>query len=149
MWKVVSANAGLLTEYEVLQLLRQRGLRTPEEEDAAAERRAASGADAAGDEPAGTEALYPQINAPFAIERAVRRCRARRRQTLATRLRAALRATLSRCARNAAPQVFERLSRGPAAKQDPEKLAQFVALVTARPPLQRSASNACLDDCKR
>lgn len=75
MWKVVQANAGLVTEYELLQLLRQRGLRTPleEEEETMAERRAAAGPDAAPEAGGGPEALYPQINAPFAVERAVRR----------------------------------------------------------------------------
>ena len=71
MWKVVQANAGLVTDYELLQLLRQRGLRTAEEEEAAAERRASGGATAAADA-AAPEPLYPQINPPFAIERAVR-----------------------------------------------------------------------------
>ena len=136
MWRVVQANAGLVTEYEVLQLLRQRGLRTPEEEAEAAEQRAAVAAGEAADEgdlaAAAPEALYPQMNPPFAVERAVRGATqgAQRRKPWRPRpRRACMTAALSPRRRT---QVFERLSRGPAAKQDPEKLAQFVSLVTAR-----------------
>lgn len=135
MWRVVQANAGLVTEYEVLQLLRQRGLRTPEEEAEAAERRAAAAVGEAADDAdlaaAAPEALYPQMNPPFAVERAVRPPRrgVRRSKPWRRPPRAPPRSPLSPLA---ALQVFERLSRGPAAKQDPEKLAQFVSLVTAR-----------------
>jgi hypothetical protein len=80
MWKVVQANAGLITEFEVLQLLRQRGLRTAEEEEAAAAAAAAAAedgdADAAGDAGGGAgaapEPLYPQINEPFPVEHQAR-----------------------------------------------------------------------------
>ena len=76
MWRVVQANAGLVTEYEVLQLLRQRGLRTAEEEAEAVEQRAAVAAGEAADDgevaAAAPDAVYPQMNPPFAVERAVR-----------------------------------------------------------------------------
>ena len=143
MWRVVQANAGLVTECEVLQLLRQRGLRTPEEEAEAAERRAAVAAGEAVDEgdlaAAAPEAVYPQMTPPFAVERAVRATPqgARRSKPWRRPRRAASLAALS--PRRAA-QVFERLSRGPAAKQDPEKLAQFVSLVTARARLAACAT---------
>lgn len=113
-WRVVTPNAGLVTNHELLQLLRQRGLRTADEEaaDAAAREAAADAAEAAataaaeaaalagddaeveaelgatasvaeaseargddGDAGAGPpppKPLYPLINAPFPVERAVR-----------------------------------------------------------------------------
>jgi hypothetical protein len=83
MWKVVQANAGLITEYEVLQLLRQRGLRTAEEDEAAAVAAASGGAGAGEEEEeeeaelgaeavAAPEPLYPQVNPPFNVERQAR-----------------------------------------------------------------------------
>jgi len=109
MWSVVTPNAGLITEHELFGLLRQRGLRTPEE--AAAAGLAAEGAERSdgressreASEPV-AEALYPQLNAPFRVERA----------------------------------VFERLCRSPAAQQDTEKLTKFVSMVTDTLDLTRA-----------
>jgi|APGre2960657423_1045063.scaffolds.fasta_scaffold68883_1 hypothetical protein len=107
-WRVVTANSGLVTEHELLQLLRQRGLRTPNEaarDEAAAEAAQLAAVAALEEEASGVlgdveegwegaaEArradtldaaaqtaraaalpapLYPRINKPFPVERAVR-----------------------------------------------------------------------------
>jgi hypothetical protein len=148
MWKVVQANAGLITEYEVLQLLRQRGLRTAEEDEAAAVA-AASGAGGGEEEEeeeaelgaeavAAPEPLYPQVNPPFNVER---QARFPRRRSLIC----ACSETLAHfvCFRCYALQVFARLSHSPAATQDGEKLANFVQLITARTHPTSTHTHAC------
>jgi hypothetical protein len=116
-YTVVKRNAGLVTNFELLHLLRQRGVRTAEESAAAEEAawaaqsakldalslrddvevedeeeapvtaRAAEGGTPAASQPPGGRSrdgganapsstlpppLYPRVNSPFAIERAVR-----------------------------------------------------------------------------